>query len=116
MAKDQTSSTDLGAIITNNGARKIVWAVYAILGLAYGTVIAYLGATQQAPALWLVGLGGAIGFLAGPMGTLAIANISTGKAAEEDTFDPDLEDDILTEGEDISLHEGIGPVDTSEQG
>jgi hypothetical protein len=70
---------DLGAIITNNRTRKIVWAVYGILGLV---ILAGMGGLQAINGLapeWFMFTVGAYAALGPAFSSLAIANISSNK-------------------------------------
>lgn len=68
---------DLGNIITDNKVRKIVWAVYGLLGLG---VLAAVGGMQAASWLspdWFLFIMGAYTALGPAFSSLAVANIST---------------------------------------
>lgn len=70
---------DLGTIITNNKTRKIVWAIYGLVGL---TIVAVMGGLTQAQMLapqWFLVATGSYTALGPAFSSLAIANISTKK-------------------------------------
>lgn len=68
---------DLGAIITNNKARKIVWAIYGIVGLAIIGVMGGLTAAQWLAPSWFIFATGAYTALGPAFSSLAMANIDT---------------------------------------
>lgn len=73
----QLKPADLGSIITNNKARKIVWAVYGIIGLA---IIGFMGGLTATGALapeWFMFATGAYTALGPAFSSLAMANITT---------------------------------------
>lgn len=70
---------DLGAIITNNKARKIVWAIYGIVGLAIIGVMGGLTAAQWLAPAWFIFATGAYTALGPAFSSLAMANIDTKK-------------------------------------
>ena len=70
---------DLGAIITNNKARKIVWAIYGIVGLAIIGVMGGLTAAQWLAPSWFIFATGAYTALGPAFSSLAMANIDTKK-------------------------------------
>lgn len=71
----QIKPIDLGTIITNNGVRKVVWAVYGILGLILVAVIGGLTAVQWLAPEWFMFTVGAYAALGPAFSGLAIANI-----------------------------------------
>lgn len=73
---------DLGSIITNNKIRKIVWAVYGIVGLVIVGYVGGLQATNQLAPEWFMFTLGAYAALGPAFSSLAMANIDTKKAEE----------------------------------
>lgn len=70
---------DLGNIITNNKVRKVVWAIYGVLGLC---ILGFMGGLQAIQAIgpeWFMFIVGAYAALGPAFSTLAIANIPTKK-------------------------------------
>jgi hypothetical protein len=82
-AQQALSSTikpaDLGNIITNNRARKVVWAAYGILGLVILAGMGGLQATNMLAPEWFMFTVGAYAALGPAFSSLAIANITTDK-------------------------------------
>jgi len=70
---------DIGSIITDPLTRKIVWAVWTVVGLAIVGIGGGFMATQQVAPEWLIFAGGVNIALQPAFGSLAIANISTKK-------------------------------------
>jgi hypothetical protein len=68
---------DLGSIITNNKIRKIVWAIYGVLGLVIVAVVGGLQATNQLAPEWFMFALGSYAALGPAFSSLAMANIST---------------------------------------
>lgn len=68
---------DLGAIITNNRLRKIVWAVYGIIGLIIIGVMGGLTAAQWVAPSWFIFVSGAYTAIGPAFASLAMANINT---------------------------------------
>ena len=70
---------DLGSIITDTKTRKIVWAVWTVIGLAIVGIGGGYMAIQAIVPDWLIFAGGVSIALQPAFGSLAIANISTKK-------------------------------------
>lgn len=70
---------DLGTIITNNKTRKIVWAVYGLVGLGIVAVMGGLTQAQMLAPQWFLVATGSYTALGPAFSSLAIANISTKK-------------------------------------
>jgi hypothetical protein len=70
---------DLGAIITNNTARKITWAVYGIAGLFIIGIMGGLTAAQWIAPEWFIFTTGAYTAVGPAFASLAMANIDTKK-------------------------------------
>jgi hypothetical protein len=70
---------DLGAIITNNTARKITWAVYGITGLFIIGIMGGLTAAQWIAPEWFIFATGAYTAVGPAFASLAMANIDTKK-------------------------------------
>lgn len=68
---------DLGAIITNNKARKIVWAIYGIVGLFIIGVMGGMTAAQWVAPSWFIFATGAYTAIGPAFASLAMANIDT---------------------------------------
>ena len=68
---------DLGSIITNNKARKIVWAIYGIIGLGIIGVMGGLTAAQWLAPEWFIFATGAYTAIGPAFASLAMANITT---------------------------------------
>lgn len=68
---------DLGAIITNNKARKIVWAIYGVIGLGIIGVMGGLTAAQWLAPEWFIFATGAYTAIGPAFASLAMANIDT---------------------------------------
>lgn len=66
---------DLGAIITNGFARKIVWAVYGLTGLAIIALMGGLTAARWLAPEWFIFATGAYTAIGPAFASLAIANI-----------------------------------------
>lgn len=75
-------SYDIGSIITDPLTRKIVWAVWTVIGLAIVGIGGGFMATQQVAPQWLVFAGGVNIALQPAFGSLAIANITTKKKSK----------------------------------
>lgn len=75
----QIKPVDLGTIITDNRARKIVWASYGVLGLVLVAGIGGLTAVQWLAPEWFMFTVGAYAALGPAFSGLAIANIPSGK-------------------------------------
>ena len=71
--------TDLGAIITNNKARKIVWAIYGIAGLFIIGIMGGLTAAQWLAPEWFIFSTGVYTAISPAFASLAMANIDTKK-------------------------------------
>ena len=70
-----TSAQDLGAIITHGRTRKIVWAVYGLVGIAITGVMGGLTATGWLAPEWFIFVSGAYTAVAPAFAGLAMANI-----------------------------------------
>lgn len=70
---------DLGSIITNNMARKIVWAIYGIAGLFIIGIMGGLTAAQWIAPEWFIFSTGVYTAISPAFASLAIANIDTKK-------------------------------------
>ena len=70
---------DIGSIITDPLTRKIVWAVWTVIGLAIVGIGGGFMATQQVAPQWFIFAGGVNIALQPAFGSLAIANIATKK-------------------------------------
>lgn len=66
---------NLGSIITNPGARKVLYGLYALSGLFFGASAAWYLAIQVPTPEWVTGGLGVLGYLAIPFGALALANV-----------------------------------------
>ena len=75
-------SYDIGSIITDPLTRKIVWAVWTVIGLAIVGIGGGFMATQQVAPEWLIFAGGVNIALQPAFGSLAIANITTKKKSK----------------------------------
>jgi len=75
----QLKPVDLGSIITNNKARKIVWAIYGIVGLVIIGLMGGLTAAQMIAPVWFIFAAGAYTAVGPAFASLAMANISTKK-------------------------------------
>lgn len=73
---------DLGAIITNNKARKIVWAIYGLVGLFIIGVMGGLTAAQWVAPSWFIFATGAYTAIGPAFASLAMANIDTKRELE----------------------------------
>jgi hypothetical protein len=69
-----TDSPNLGAIVTNPVARKVIYGTYGIVSLATSALQVYDSATKIPDPSWLAGALAVIVFLGVPVGGLAIAN------------------------------------------
>lgn len=67
---------NLGSIITNAFARKLIYAIYFIAGLILGAIQAAFGAMTGTPIApeWLTVALAVYGYLGIPVGVLAVAN------------------------------------------
>ncbi len=70
---------DLGSIITNNKARKIVWAIYGIVGVFIVGIMGGLTAAQILAPVWFIFATGSYTAIGPAFASLAMANISTKK-------------------------------------
>lgn len=70
---------DLGAIITNNMVRKVVWAVYGLAGLFIIGIMGGLTAAQWLAPEWFIFTTGAYTAVGPAFASLAMANIDTKK-------------------------------------
>ena len=68
---------DLGNIITNNRARKVIWAIYGVAGLVIVAVVGGLQAINSLAPEWFMFTLGAYAALGPAFSSLAMANIST---------------------------------------
>lgn len=75
----QIPQVNLGNIIGNAKVRKVVWAVYGILGLFLLAVVGGFTAINALPPTWFMFTLGSYAALGPAMSTLAMANISTKK-------------------------------------
>lgn len=72
-----TSTPNLGTIIPNDTARKVVYGAYTIAAIVVGALAAYfLGIGQQLPEI-VVGAQAVVAYLGIPVGGLALANTTT---------------------------------------
>lgn len=72
-------AVDLGAIIGNPVARKVVWAIYGLTGLAIIGLMGGLTAAQWLAPEWFIFATGVYTAISPAFASLAIANISTPK-------------------------------------
>lgn len=79
------SDINLGSIISNPTARKVIYAVYAIAGLVLGGIQAWYGVIGDTPT-WLAQYLAVYGYLGIPVGGLAIANTPHHSEAGVDTL------------------------------
>ena len=70
---------DLGAIITNPVTRKVVWAIYGILGIFIVGVMGGLTAAQWLAPEWFIFSTGVYTAISPAFASLAMANIDTKK-------------------------------------
>lgn len=63
--------------------RRAVYIVLTVVGLAYGTGMAYLGGTGAEPPPWLVGAGAAYAYLAAATGLIAATNTPVTRAGQD---------------------------------
>ena len=70
---------DLGAIITNNMVRKVVWAIYGLAGLFIIGIMGGLTAAQWLAPEWFIFTTGAYTAVGPAFASLAMANIDTKK-------------------------------------
>lgn len=63
--------------------RTAIYIVLTVAGLAYGSGMAYLGATGTEPPLWLVGAGAVYAYLAAATGLMAAQNTPDNLAAQQ---------------------------------
>jgi hypothetical protein len=75
----QLKPVDLGSIITNNKARKIVWAIYGLTGLVIIALMGGLTAAQIIAPVWFIFATGAYTAIGPAFASLAMANITTKK-------------------------------------
>jgi hypothetical protein len=75
----QLKPVDLGSIITNNKARKIVWAIYGIVGLVIIGLMGGLTAAQIIAPVWFIFATGSYTAIGPAFASLAMANITTKK-------------------------------------
>lgn len=68
---------DLGSIITNNKARKVVWAIYGITGLFIIGIMGGLTAAQWIAPEWFIFATGVYTAISPAFASLAMANIDT---------------------------------------
>ena len=68
---------DLGSIITNNKARKVVWAIYGITGLFIIGIMGGLTAAQWLAPEWFIFATGVYTAISPAFASLAMANIDT---------------------------------------
>lgn len=69
---------NLGVVVTNATARKIIYGVYVVAVLIAASVQVYVSATQAVQPEWLTGALAVLAFLGAPIGGLAAANASNG--------------------------------------
>ena len=72
---------NLGVVVTNATARKIIYGVYVVAVLIAASVQVYVSATQVVQPEWLTGALAVLAFLGAPIGGLAAANASNGAVA-----------------------------------
>ena len=65
---------NLGVVVTNATARKIIYGVYVVAVLIAASVQVYVSATQGLQPEWLTGALAVLAFLGAPIGGLAAAN------------------------------------------
>lgn len=70
---------DLGSIITNNNVRKVVWAIYGIIGIFIVGIMGGLTAAQWIAPEWFIFTTGAYTAISPAFASLAMANIHTTK-------------------------------------
>ena len=75
----QLKPVDLGSIITNNKARKVVWAIYGIVGLIIIGLMGGLTAAQMIAPVWFIFATGSYTAIGPAFASLAMANITTKK-------------------------------------
>ena len=75
----QIKPADLGAIITNPVTRKVVWAIYGILGIFIVGVMGGLTAAQWLAPEWFIFSTGVYTAISPAFASLAMANIDTKK-------------------------------------
>lgn len=63
--------------------RAVIYAVLTVAGLAYGSGMAYLGATGAEPPPWLVGVGAVYAYLAAATGLMAAQNTPASLAGQQ---------------------------------
>lgn len=63
--------------------RTAIYIALTAAGLAYGSGMAYLGATGTEPPLWLVGAGAVYAYLAAATGLMAAQNTPASLAAQQ---------------------------------
>lgn len=78
---------NLGNIITNDVARKVIYGVYALAVIAVTAVQQYLSALQNPFPDWVIGALAVLAYLGAPVSALALANApkKTAFAPEVDT-------------------------------
>lgn len=74
MSTNTEQQPNLGRVITNPIARKVVYGVYAVTAFAVGGIAAYfLGIGQPLPEI-VVGAQAVVAYAGIPVGALAVAN------------------------------------------
>jgi hypothetical protein len=68
-----TSTPDLGRVVTNAFARKIIYGTYVLALTATGATQVWYATIGNQPD-WLLGVVAVIGYLGVPVGGLALAN------------------------------------------
>jgi len=88
-------SNTLGSIITNPVARKVIYSIYVVAGLALGSIQAWYG---DASPEWLPQYLAVYGYLGIPVGGLAIANTNkTTLLADAVAYDDSSDEQVPTE-------------------
>lgn len=71
---------NLGVVISNDKARKIIYGIYAIAVVVVGAVQVYYSAVHLNQPDWLTGSLAVLAYLGAPIGALAAANAGTRSA------------------------------------
>lgn len=79
---------NLGVVITNATARKIIYGIYVIAVLAALCIQVYMSATYEPEPEWLIGAISVLAFLGAPIGGLAAANTGTKTSSAVGTLTP----------------------------
>jgi hypothetical protein len=75
------SVPNLGNVITNGAARKVIYGLYVVAAVILGGIAVYFPAVQQPAPEWLLGAQAVIAYLAIPVGALALVNTPAAPAA-----------------------------------